>query len=139
MVGKGPATIGSVPYAGQNLATSRWFSPTALLNYNFFDESAQIRPYVGVGVNFTRFSDNTLTAAGQAAFGGPTSATLSDSTGWAATTGVSYRLQDRWNLHASYSLSQIKSNLSANTSGAIRSTSIDFKPSAIVLSVGYSF
>ena len=139
MVGKGPAKLGSVPYAGQEVATSRWISPTLLLNYKFLDESSRLRPYVGLGMNYTHFYDNTATAAGSAALGGPTSATLSDSFGWAATVGISYRLEENWSLYASYSQSQIKSNMSANTSGVIRTTSIDFRPSSFVLSAGYSF
>lgn len=138
-VGKGPAKLGSVPYAGQEVATSRWFAPTLLLNYKFLDETSPFRPYVGLGVNFTHFFDNTSTAAGNAALGGPTSATLSNSFGGAATVGVSYRLQDRWSLYGSYSVSQVKSDMASNTSGIIRRTTIDFRPSAVVLSAGYSF
>ena len=139
MVGKGKTQLGSVPYAGQNVATSKCISPTLLLNYKFLDESSRLRPYVGAGVNYTHFSDNTATAAGMAALGGPTSATLSDSFGWAATAGLSYRLQEHWSVYGSYSMSQVKSDMTANTSGAIRTTSINFRPSAVVLSVGYSF
>jgi outer membrane protein len=138
-VGKGPATLGSVPYSGQTIGTSKWFSPTALLLYRFRDESEALRPYVGAGVNYTHFFDNTSTAAGNAGNGGPTSITLSNSFGWAATVGVSYRLQDHWSAHLSYSMSQVKSDMVANTSGALRRTSIDFRPSAVVLSAGYSF
>lgn len=138
-VGKGPTNVGSVPYAGQEVATSRWFAPTLLLNYKFLDASSRVRPYAGLGVNFTHFFDNTSTAAGNAVNGGPTSISLSDSFGWAATLGVSYRVQERWSLYGSYSVSQIKSDMSANTSGAIRRTTIDFRPSAVVLSAGYSF
>ena len=138
-VGRGPAKLGSVPYAGQVIGTSRWFSPTVLLNYKFLDESSPLRPYVGLGVNFTHFYDNTSTSAGNAANGGPTSIGLSDSFGAAAVVGVSYQLQKHWSLDASYAVTQVKSNMVANTSGVLRTTTIDFRPSAIVLSAGYSF
>jgi outer membrane protein len=138
-VGKGPATLGSVPYSGQTVGTSKWFSPTVLLLYNFLDESAAIRPYVGLGFNYTHFFDNNSTPAGNAANGGPTSISLSNSFGGAATLGVGYRLQDHWNLAVSYSVSQVKSDMVANTSGALRRTTIDFRPSVLVLSAGYSF
>jgi len=138
-VGKGPAQLGSVPYSGQVVATSRWFAPTLLLEYKFLEESARFRPFVGLGVNFTHFFDNTSTSAGNAANGGPTKIDLSNSTGAAATVGFSYRLREHWSLYGSYSASQIKSNMTANTSGVIRTTTIDFRPSTIVLSVGHSF
>lgn len=139
LVGKGPTKLGSVPYAGQNIASSKWLSPTVLLNYNFFAETATWRPYVGIGINYTHFYDNTASAAGNAAFGGPTTATLADSWGWAGTVGLKYRYDAAWSLYASYSVSQVRSNMTANTAGALRTTSIDFHPSALVLSAGYSF
>jgi outer membrane protein W len=53
--------------------------------------------------------------------------------------GVSYKLTPAWSLNASYSMARVKSDLEANTSGAVRKTTIDFKPSTWVLSAGYSF
>ena len=139
IVGKGPAKLGSVPYDGQEIATAKWWSPTVLLNYKFFDESNSIRPYVGVGINYTTFSDLTANSAGQAALGGPTWANLSDSFGWAATAGVSYHIVEHWSVYGSYSVSEVRSNLTTNTSGAIRTNSVDFHPSTVVVSVGYSY
>ncbi len=138
-VGQGPAQLGSVPYAGQVVATSRWFAPALLLEYKFFDESARFRPFAGLGVNYTHFFDNTSTSAGNAANGGPTKIGLSDSVGAAATVGFSYRLQDHWSVYGSYSVSKVKSDMTAETSGVTRTTTIDFRPSTVVLSVGYSF
>jgi predicted small secreted protein len=40
---------------------------------------------------------------------------------------------------ASLTAADLAANLQANTSGAIRRTTIDFKPSAWVISAGYSF
>lgn len=138
-IGRGPATVGSVPYDGAVIATAKWFSPTLLLNWKFLDESSTWRPYIGAGINYTRFYDRTSTAAGNAVGGGPTTVDLSDSWGPAGTIGMIYKLPQHWSLDASYSIARVKSKLTAETSGAVRSTTIDFKPSAWVLSVGYSF
>ncbi|HTT11273.1 MAG TPA: OmpW family outer membrane protein [Burkholderiaceae bacterium] len=138
-VAKGPPTVGSVPYDGQVIATTKWFSPTVLLNYKFLDESSPLRPYVGIGINYTHFYDRTSTDAGNAAAGGPTQLSLSDSWGPAGTIGVFYRLPQNWSLDASFSMAKVKSDLEANTSGVVRKTTIDFKPQTWVLSVGYSF
>jgi len=138
-VGKGPPTVGSVPFDGVVIATAKWFSPTLLLNYKFLEESSAFRPYIGAGINYTHFYDRTSTAEGNAVSGGPTTVDLSDSWGPAGTVGVTYRLPQNWSLDASYSMARVRSKLEANTSGAIRRTTIDFKPSAWVLSVGYSF
>jgi outer membrane protein len=137
--GAGPATLGSVPYAGQVISTARWLAPTVLLEYNFFDEDAKIRPFIGVGVNYTTFYDRDSTAAGNAASGGPTKLSLTSSVGPAATAGLTYKLAPHWDLTASYSISRVNTHLMADTAGLIRTTSIRFGPQALILSVGYSF
>jgi len=137
--GKGPATLGSVPYDGQVISSAKWFSPTAFIEYKFLDPSSVWRPFVGVGVNYTHFYDRKSTAAGDAATGGPTAISLPDSVGLAVTAGVNYRLQEHWSLHASYSRAHVATNAELNTAGTIRRTSINFKPGVVVLSVGYDF
>jgi outer membrane protein len=137
--GRGPALLGSVPYNGQVISTARWFAPTLLLNYKFFDDSHAWRPYIGVGVNYANFYDRRSTAAGNAASGGPTSISLPVSVGPAATVGMSYQLPGRWSLYASYSASVVKSKLTADTGGVMRTTDIRFGPRALVLAAGYSF
>jgi outer membrane protein len=138
-VGKGPATLGSVPYNGQEISTARWLAPTALLEYSFLDDSSALRPYLGVGVNYTAFYDRDSTAAGNAAAGGPTRIELPSSFGPAATAGVTYQLSHRWNLSASYSVTRVRSRLAAITGDVVRTSQISFNPSALVVAAGYSF
>jgi outer membrane protein len=137
--GAGPATLGSVPYAGQVISTARWFAPTLLVEYNFFDEGTKFRPFIGVGINYTTFYDRDSTPAGDAASGGPTRLSLTSSLGPAATAGFTYKMARRWDVTASYSISRVNTNLVADTAGLIRTTSIKFGPQALIISVGYSF
>jgi outer membrane protein len=137
--GEGPATLGSVPYNGQVISSARWIAPTLLLEYNFLDASYKWRPYIGAGVNYTTFYDRDSTAAGNAASGGPTKLSLTASVGPAGTAGISYHISDRWAAHASYTISQVKTNLTADTVGIIRTSRISFGPQVLVFSVGYSF
>jgi outer membrane protein len=137
--GKGPATLGSVPYNGQVISTARWFAPAVLVNYAFFDESAAFRPYIGVGVNYTNFYDRNSTAQGNAASGGPTKISLPASWGPTGTIGLSYRIAPRWGAYASYSWTSVKTKLTADTAGEIRTTHISFGPQALIVSIGYSF
>jgi outer membrane protein len=138
-VGKGPATLGSVPYDGQVIATARWLAPTLLVEYKFLSENSKLRPYIGLGVNYTNFYDRDSTAQGNAASGGPTRLSLTSSVGPAGTAGLAYNVATHWNLYASYSVSQVKTKLNADTAGVIRTTHINFGPQALVVSVGYSF
>lgn len=136
---KGPATVGSVPYNGKEIASIRWVSPTVLFEYNFLSPRSRWRPFVGVGVNYTRFVDRQITAAGAAVSGGPTSISLPASVGPAVTAGVTYHLTDRWHFTASYSVAQVNSKLTTDTAGILRSNEVHFWPNAVVASVGYSF
>ena len=138
-VGKGPATLGSVPYNGQTIATARWLAPTVLFEYVFFDQNSKWRPYIGVGVNYTNFYDRNSTAQGNAASGGPTKLSLTASVGPAGTVGVGYHIANNWHAYASYSISKVSTDLTANTAGVIRTSHINFGPQALVVSLGYSF
>jgi outer membrane protein W len=59
--------------------------------------------------------------------------------GPAGTAGIAYDIANNWNLYASYSISQVKTKLNADTAGVIRTTHISFGPQALVVAVGYSF
>lgn len=137
--GRGPAALGSVPYNGQTISSARWFSPTLLFEYVFGDASTRLRPYVGVGANYTRFFDRQSTAAGDAASGGPTSITLPASVGPSATAGLSYEITDHFHVYASYSVAQVNTKLTADTAGILRTSEVHFWPNALVVSAGYSF
>jgi outer membrane protein len=137
--GNGPATVGSVSYNGQVVSSARWISPTLFLEYKFLSESSNLRPYIGVGVNYTTFYDRDTTAQGNAAFGGPTKLSLSASVGPAGTAGFTYRVSGHWHFDASYSIARVNSNLVADTAGVIRTTHIEFGPQVLVIAGGYSF
>ena len=137
--GKGPATVGSVPFDGQEVATAKWFSPSVLIDYRFMPPSSPFHPYVGIGFNYTRFYDLKSTPAGDAANGGPTRVRLSSSFGPAATVGASYNFTREWSVLAAYSLARVNSNYRSDTSGVIRTTSVKFNPRALVVAAAYSF
>ena len=138
-IGKGPATVGSVPYNGVTIATAKWAAPSVLLDYKFFSESTALRPYIGVGVNYTTFYDRDVTAAGQQATGGPTRLSLTRSIGPVGSLGLKYQPNTRWSVIASYNISRVDSDIKTDTAGAIRTAHIDFRPQALVVAAGYSF
>jgi outer membrane protein len=138
-VGVGPSKLGSVPYDGQTLITARWLSPTVLVEYTFLDEKSPIRPYIGLGINHTVFYNRVVTDAGAQVTGGPTSVSLSPSTGGAATVGLAYNIAPHWVAHASLSVSNIHTSAVADTAGVERTANISFGPKAAVIAVGYTF
>jgi len=138
-VAKGPTTVGSVPWNGETVGTVKWFSPSLLLEYSFFDESAALRPFVGAGLNFTHFYDRQINGNGQAAFGGPTYVTLTNSIGPVGTLGVVYHFMQHFQVNLSFSAAEVASHLTTNTAGVQRKTYVSFNPQAIVFAFGYSF
>jgi outer membrane protein len=137
--GKGPAMVGSVPYNGQQISSARWVAPSALLEYVFFDDSHKLRPYFGAGLNYVSFIDRKSSPAGNAAAGGPTSISLSNSLGPAVTAGVNYQMTRNWSVMASYSASRVVTDLEAHTGGVVRTSHITFGPQTFVVAAGFSF
>jgi len=138
-VGRGPARLGSVPFNGQVISTARWFAPSLVANYVFLSPEHALRPYIGVGINYTSFYDRNSTAMGNAASGGPTRLSLSSSVGPVGTVGLMYRIDRRWSVYASYSFSEVQTNLVADTAGVIRTTHVSFGPQALIVAAGFSF
>jgi outer membrane protein len=138
-VAKGPATVGSVPFNGQTIATTRWLAPSLLVKYYLFSPSAMFRPYLGVGVNYTKFESRQVTAAGDAISGGPTSLSLPSSVGPVGNVGLSYHPFNQFVVNASWSASWVNSRLTTDTAGILRTSHVEFNPRAVVVAVGYQF
>jgi len=137
--GKGPATLGSVPFQGQELLTARWFAPSMLLNYTLLPDRYRLRPYVGIGFTYVSFYDRQTTADANAILGGPTQVSLPSSIGPSGTLGLSYRVAHNWSAYASYSWSRVRTVLNADTAGVWRTSHVSFAPGALVVSAGYAF
>ena len=118
---------GSVAFLGKVLE-ARNYSPTVLLTYHFLDPSSTIRPYMGIGLNYTRFGNIKTPYAWQVG--------LTDSIGWAAHAGVDWRLNKQWGLFASVAASEVKTDLTV-VGATVLKTTLDFKPR--VYSAGVSF
>lgn len=124
---------------GQIGAHVSQIAPTLFANYKFLDKSSALRPFVGVGVNYTRFSPAESTAAGNALNGGPTSLSLEDSLGLAFQIGATYRVSGPWSVTAGVATAIVKTKLTTNTLGIIRTSDITFHPVVLTFCVGYSF
>ena len=82
----------SVKLGGAEVAKIKHLPPTLMGQYYFGDAQSKVRPYVGIGVNYTTFFDTETT--------GPLSGTslkLGDSWGLAAHAGLDFAIgQDKW-------------------------------------------
>lgn len=126
---------------GKVVATVRQWAPTVFFNYKFLDASSSLRPFIGIGINVTRFKART-TAAGDTLYadGAKPEISLSDSIGPAAQLGVSYKLDQNWSLNASVATARVDNKLTIVTKSGLRQeSSFRFNPTVYTATVGYSF
>ena len=88
------------------------------------------RPYVGIGINYTKFVSIESTLA--------SSVEMSDSWGPAGQIGIDYALSKDWSLFASVAALKVKSNLVA-TGATVLTTTIDLRPITYSFGVAYKF
>lgn len=124
---------------GQIAAKVRQVAPTVFVNYKFLEKTSPLRPFVGIGINYTSFDNTSSTAAGNALNGGATSISLEDSVGLALQGGLTYRVNEQWSVSAALATAQVKSKITTNTLGIQRSADIKFHPRVFTLALGYSF
>ena len=120
---------GTVAFLGEVLSAKN-VAPTVLINYHFGDAGSALRPYVGIGINYTRFTDAKTPYGWQVS--------LSDSWGLAGQIGVDYAMSKQWGLFASVGAAQVKSDLVAVGASVLRST-IDFRPVTFAAGVAHKF
>ena len=120
---------GSVAFLGE-VMSARNVTPTLLLNYHFGQPGDAWRPYLGVGINYTRFVDVKSPLAEQVE--------MSDSVGPAVQAGIDYFFNKQWGVFASVAAVKVKSDLVA-TGSTVLTTTIDFRPLVYSAGVSYRF
>lgn len=121
---------GSIAFLGNDIMSAKSVSPTLLLNYHFGAPEDKWRPYVGVGINYTKFTDVKSRLGWNVEMG--------DNWGWAAQGGIAYAIDKNWGLFASVAYADVKSNIVA-TSATVLTATADFKPFVYSFGVSYGF
>lgn len=119
------------------IADTMALPPTLTLQYHF-TPNARVRPYVGVGVNYTIFYSEDATSSLTNALGA-TSVDLDDSVGVSFQAGVDFDLTDRWFLNADVKYIQIDTTATLNTGGVINTVDVDLDPIVAGVGVGFRF
>lgn len=140
------AALGIAP--GTRIADADVVSPTLFVNWHPLSTRSAWDPFIGIGLNYTRFTNTkALTPLTNAL--GPTDLNLSDSWGPAAHVGLTYHVDSHWSVVGAVAIADIESTLTvtsyspASTNPRIvtaqSSTDINFHPVVYTLAVGYSF
>jgi outer membrane protein len=127
-------------YDGKTIATVTQFAPTVFLNYKFFDKGSKLRPFVGVGVNYTIFRSETNANGDALINSSDVKVKVTDSFGLAFHTGVTYKFDDKWSANVGWSTAAVKNavEITANNNTLVNTT-YRFHPSVFSATVGYSF
>lgn len=119
---------GSVAFLGDNVLSAKNVAPTVFVNYHFGSPGDALRPYVGLGLNYTKFVSIQSKLA--------PSVQMSESMGVAWVGGVDYAITRQLGLYASASSLDVRSNV-VGVASTVLTTSIDFRP--VVYSIGASY
>ncbi|MGA0612267.1 OmpW/AlkL family protein [Caldimonas sp. KR1-144] len=126
------------------VSSMKQVAPTVFVNWHFEPiGNSGVEPFVGLGLNYTKFIDGRSTPSGNAASGGPTKIKLSSSWGLAAHAGLAYKLDQNWSILGTIAYADVESDVTATTTTGtgqvVRRTTIDFRPVVYTLCIGYSF
>ncbi|WP_317203415.1 OmpW/AlkL family protein [Janthinobacterium sp.] len=112
---------------GKNIGTFKHLPPTLTAQYHFMPD-AQIKPYIGAGVNYTRISKvDLLDGAGSLE---------NNSWGFALQAGVDFKLDKNWSLNLDVKKVQIRSDVSI---AGTKVSNVKVDPVLIGVGLGYRF
>ena len=116
--------------AGQaSLGTVTALPPTLLAQYHF-TQFGPLKPYVGAGINYTRFGSRELNN------GGTFYSVEKSSIGYAAQIGADYMLTKNWGINLDVKYIQIKTDV---LSAGVSAGTLDLSPIATSVGVTYKF
>jgi len=111
------------------VGSTKQLPPTVSVQY-YFNPAQKFRPYVGAGLNYTVFFNDTTIPS----LGGDLE--LDDSFGLAVQAGFDYDINDKWFLNADVRYINIETTATVE---AIGSSDVDINPTVISVGVGYKF
>ena len=131
----GVEILASLPFShditasGSTIGEVEHLPPTVSWEYHF-NPKADIRPYVGAGLNWTTILDESIDLAGQ-------KLSVDDSTGLALTAGVDVDINKDWFFNASVRYMDIDTTAEIKPLGA--SIDLEIDPWVYTLGVGTTF
>jgi outer membrane protein len=125
-----------VTLGGKDIGSVKHLPPTLTLQYHFLP-TGDIRPYVGAGINYTRFMDVNLDA-GRALGGSIPLSTDTDSFGLAAQAGVDFKVAPQWFLNLDAKYVQIATHVKFQSDGSTV-TNLKIDPWLLSVGLGYRF
>jgi outer membrane protein len=131
-----------------NLGTTRPMPPAVELRYHLFSAESKFRPFIGLGVNYTWFTQvrttNSQFIADSFGPGGSARATLSSSWNPVFEVGANYAITKHWSVGTSVNYMPVKTNLTLSGQTAtgtqiVSKSTLRLNPLSVFLNVAYTF
>ena len=136
----------NIPNANKSVnsaATTDASFPSVVVKYLFNAPADAFRPYVGLGVNYTYFSNTSANSDSLVQNLAGTSQSLSSSWNPVFNAGAIYNLNDHWSLNVGISYVPMTSDVSFSGAGAGAGTTTSGKltinPTDVTFKIGYRF
>lgn len=130
---------GAIQGVGQ-VGTVEALPATVFLQYHFFEPSAMIRPYFGLGASYAYFRKETgsfkLTSLTNPGGSGPTTFSIDNKMTVSAQIGFAVNLNDKWSLNAAFVKTPLRTDVHYST-GQTQHMKLD--PNATMVAVAYRF
>ena len=124
------------------LGHTRQLPPTLTLQYYPMDDGSEFQPYVGLGVNYTKFFKEELTSTRKASRGGDyKNLELKDSWGVAIQLGTDFRIDDNWSINAAAWYVGIDTTATFKSKDGTKKykVDVDLDPMVYMVGVAYKF
>ena len=108
-----------------------------MAQWYFGDSSSKLRPYIGAGINYTTFFDESVNDTGKKT--GISDLSLKDSWGAAGQVGMDYLINRDWLINMSVWYMDIDTTANYKLAGAQQHDSIRLDPWVFMFSAGYPF
>lgn len=115
------------------IGETKHLPPTFSVQY-YFNPQSKVRPFVGLGLNYTTFFSSKTTLTSPVDLQGDLD--LDDSFGLAAQVGIDYDLDEKWFLTADVRYMNIETTATNSVAG---STDVEINPTVVSVGVGYKF
>ncbi|SFN54727.1 outer membrane protein OmpW [Xenorhabdus japonica] len=128
----------SLPGAGE-IAEVKHLPPTLMAQYYFGNTENKIRPYIGIGINYTTFFSEKFNNNETVKTANLNSLDLKDSWGVAGQVGLDYKLDKNWMLNTSLWWMNIETDVKFKVGDVDKKYKTRLDPWVFMFGVGYSF
>ena len=130
--------IKNTDVGSMKLGSIKHLPPTLSAVYYPLDSKSAFQPYIGAGINYTWFFDESLSSTAKQGLNA-SNFKVKNSWGWAAQVGADYMLTDNIMINGQIRYIDIDTDATLNTAVGRAKVNVDVKPWVYMVGLGYKF